>query len=468
MLAQRSCAIFSKASKASTAGLWSSFLRNKSTVAAAGSLKARLAELIPLKQQQLKELKTNHGSKSLGEVTVDMAIGGMRGAKVLLWDTSLLDSEEGIRFRGYSIPEVKQLLPAAVEGGEPYPEGMLWLLMTGEVPTAAQVKSISEDLNSRAVIPEFVEELLDRCPRDLHPMSQLSLALNALQRDSIFAKAYKDGINKKLYWDPTFEDSMNVIAKLPLVAARIYQNVFKGGKAVPVDMSVDYSQNFANMLGFGENKGFVELLRLYLVLHTDHEGGNVSAHTTHLVGSALSDPYLSLAAGLNGLAGPLHGLANQEVLRWILNMNKSLNTNNPTKEQITNYCNETLASGNVIPGFGHAVLRKTDPRYTSQREFALKHLKDDPLFQTVSNMYEVVPQILTKQGKVKNPWPNVDAHSGCLLCHYGLLEQDYYTVMFGVSRAFGVLSQLVWDRALGLPIERPKSMTMDSLTNMFK
>ncbi|OLY84807.1 Citrate synthase, mitochondrial [Smittium mucronatum] len=454
-------------SKPSVSAAISQLLRNKSTVAA-GSLKTRVAELIPEKQAQLKEIKTKYGSKSLGETTVDMAVGGMRGIKGMLWDTSLLDPEEGIRFRGFSIPELKESLPTIVEGGEPIPEALFWLLLTGELPTAAQAKSVSEDLNSRASIPEFVNDILDRCPRDLHPMSQLSLALNALQHESIFAKAYDEGINKTQYWDPVYEDSMNLIAKLPLIAAKIYSNVYRDGSIGEIDSASDYSQNFANLLGFGQNSGFVELLRLYLVIHSDHEGGNVSAHTTHLVGSALSDPYLSLAAGFNGLAGPLHGLANQEVLRWILSMNKSLNTEVPSYDQILSYCKETLASGRVIPGYGHAVLRKTDPRYIAQREFALRHLKDDPLFATVSTLYDIVPKVLAEQGKVKNPWPNVDAHSGVLLRHYGLTQQGFYTVLFGVSRAFGVLSQLVWDRALGLPIERPKSLTMNSIKKMFE
>jgi citrate synthase len=201
-------------------------------------------------------------------------------------------------------------------------------------------------------------------------------------------------------------------------------------------------------------------MRLYLVIHSDHEGGNVSAHTTHLVGSALSDAYYSLSAGMNGLAGPLHGLANQEVLRWIMDLMKQLG-GVPTQDQLVKYLWDTLNAGKVVPGYGHAVLRKTDPRYVAQREFGLKHLPDDEIFKVVSMVYEVAPDILTKHGKTKNPWPNVDAHSGCLLWHYGVEEYDFYTVFFGVSRAMGVLAQLVWSRALGLPIERPKSVTTD-------
>ena len=139
-----------------------------------------------------------------------------------------------------------------------------------------------------------------------------------------------------------------------------------------------------------------------------------------------------------------------------------------TPESITEFAWETLNNGQVIPGYGHAVLRKTDPRYTSQREFALKHMPDDDLFKLVNTVYEVMPGVLTEHGKTKNPYPNVDSHSGVLLKYYGLEQYDYYTVLFGVGRAFGVLAQLFWDRALKLPLERPKSVTSDWLTKFFK
>ncbi|MGB9004202.1 MAG: citrate (Si)-synthase, partial [Candidatus Aminicenantales bacterium] len=245
-----------------------------------------------------------------------------------------------------------------------------------------------------------------------------------------------------------------------------YRRSYKGDKHIPADPKLDWGGNLAHMLGV-KDEAFKELMRLYLVIHSDHEGGNVSAHTCHLVGSALSDAYYSLSAAMNGLAGPLHGLANQEVLRWIMDLMKTLG-GVPTKEQLSKHIWDTLAGGKVVPGYGHAVLRKTDPRYTAQREFALKHLPNDDIFKVVSMVFEVTPDILLKQGKAKNPWPNVDAHSGCLLYHYGVTEWDIYTVFFGVSRALGVLAQLIWSRALGFPIERPKSATTDWVENFLK
>nr|AMY26511.1 citrate synthase 1 [Pyrus betulifolia] len=429
-------------------------------------LRSQLAELIPEQQERLKKLKADYGKVQLGNITVDMVIGGMRGMTGLLWETSLLDPDEGIRFRGLSIPECQKVLPAAKPGGEPLPEGLLWLLLTGKVPSKEQVDALSKELRTRAVVPDYVYKAIDALPITAHPMTQFTTGVMALQVESEFQKAYEKGIHKSKYWEPTFEDSLSLIAQVPVVAAYIYRRIFKDGKVKQIDDSLDYGANFSHMLGFDDPKVH-ELMRLYVTIHSDHEGGNVSAHTGHLVASALSDPYLSFAAALNGLAGPLHGLANQEVLLWIKSVVDEVGEN-VTAEQLKDYVWQTLKSGKVVPGFGHGVLRKTDPRYTCQREFALKHMPDDPLFQLVSKLYEVVPPILTELGKVKNPWPNVDAHSGVLLNHFGLTEARYFTVLFGVSRSIGIGSQLIWDRALGLPLERPKSVTMESLENFCK
>ncbi|VVT56538.1 uncharacterized protein SAPINGB_P005140 [Magnusiomyces paraingens] len=429
------------------------------------TLKERFAELLPEKIEQIKKLRKEHGNTVIGEVLLDQVYGGMRGIKALVWEGSVLDPEEGIRFRGRTIPDIQKELPKAPGGEEPLVEGLFWLLLTGEVPTESQVRALSAEFAARSELPNHVKDLIDRCPATLHPMAQFTIAVAALESESSFAKAYEKGVPKKDYWVYTYEDSIDLLAKLPNIAARIYRNVFKDGKLGSIDASVDYSKNFASLLGFGENKEFIELLRLYLTIHTDHEGGNVSAHTTHLVASALSSPFLSLSAGLNGLAGPLHGRANQEVLEWLLEFKKEVGSD-ITPEAIEKYLWKTLNAGRVVPGYGHAVLRKTDPRYTAQREFALKHMPDYDLFKLVSTIYEVAPKVLTKHGKTKNPWPNVDSHSGVLLQYYGLTEESYYTVLFGVSRAFGVLPQVIIDRAVGAPIERPKSFSTEKYAEL--
>ena len=361
-------------------------------------------------------------------------------------------------------------LPTAVPGGEPLPEGLFWLLLTGEMPTSAQAAAVGAEWRSREALPPHVLSVLAALPVDTHPMTQLIAGICALQSGSKFAAAYQAGVAKSKYWEAAYEDSMDLIAKLPVLAAAIYRRTFRAGAPPipPAPPGLDWAANFAHMLGFGgpSGAGMQELLRLYTTIHSDHEGGNVSAHATHLVGSALSDPYLSLAAGMAGLAGPLHGLANQEVLRWLDEASAAVGPQ-PSAAALRAYVEATLKSGRVVPGYGHAVLRKTDPRYTCQREFALKHMPNDPGFQLVSRLYEVVPVVLAEGGKVANPWPNVDAHSGVLLQHYGLREENFYTVLFGVSRALGVLAQGVISRGMGLPIERPKSLTSGELERMF-
>lgn len=423
-----------------------------------GKLKETFYEVAAKTSLEIKEMLKTNGDTVVDQVTLSQIYQGMRGIIGLVTETSLLDSEEGIRFRGYSIPELVEKLPHAENGSQPLPEGLFHLMMLGEIPTQDEVEHISAVWARRSHVPNYVFDAIEALPVHTHPMTQFSIAIMALQTESLFAKAYADGMNKKDYWDPIYEDTMNLIARLPRIAAYIYRRKYKNGEHIQPNGLLDWSANFAHMLGY-DDPGFVELMRLYMTIHADHEGGNVSAHTTHLVGSALSDPYLSLAAGMNGLAGPLHGLANQEVIRWIEEMNRELNTDLPTKEQIAAYVEKTLKEGKVVPGYGHAVLRKTDPRFEAQRVFGQQYCPDDKMVQTVWNIYEVVPPILSSTGKIKNPWPNVDAHSGALLKHYGLMEEDFYTVMFGVSRALGVLASLCWDRVYGFPIERPKSVT---------
>jgi citrate synthase len=425
-----------------------------------GILKDRFKVKAETSAAELKDLLKQHGNKKIGEVQLSQIYQGMRGITGLVSETSLLDAKEGIRFRGYSIPELQDKLPKVPGGTEPLPEGLFYLMLIGELPDEEAVAYITSSWQRRSHVPNHVFAAIDALPVTAHPMTMFVTGIMALQTESNFARRYAEGMSKKDYWEAVFDDSMDLLARLPRVAAYIYRRKYRNNQHIQPNGLLDWAGNLAHMLGY-EDESFKELMRLYMTIHADHEGGNVSAHTTHLVGSALSDPYLSLAAGMNGLAGPLHGLANQEVVKWIMEMQKELKTEVPTKAQIEAYVRKTLGEGKVVPGYGHAVLRKTDPRFTAQMDFAKRHFSDDPLVQIVWNVYDVVPPILESLGKVKNPWPNVDAHSGALLVHYGMVEYEFYTVLFGVSRALGVLASLIWDRALGFAIERPKSVTTD-------
>ncbi|MBI2270296.1 MAG: citrate (Si)-synthase [Bacteroidetes bacterium] len=424
------------------------------------------AKALPM-AAEVKALIKEHGDKKLGEYTVAQVYQGMKGIIGLVTETSKLDPEEGIRFRGYTIPELRAQFPKSPNGGtEPLPEGVFYLMLTGEAPTLDDVTNITNNWARRSIVPKHVFDTIDALPGSTHPMTMFSIGIMAMQTESVFAAAYRKGMSKKEYWDYAYEDSMNLIARLPRVAAYIYRKKYKNDEHIEPDPKLDWAANLAHMMGY-EDFNVKRLMRMYMTIHADHEGGNVSAHTTHLVGSALSDPYLSFAASMNGLAGPLHGLANQEVILWIMHMREQLGGGLPTEQQIADFIRKTLEEGKVVPGYGHAVLRKTDPRFSAQQDFYYRYIavdgKKDDLCEIVQLIYKVAPPILESTGKIKNPWPNVDAHSGALLMHFGITEFDFYTVLFGVSRALGVLASLVWDRALGHPLERPSSITTEGL-----
>ncbi len=425
------------------------------------TLKEKLYEKIQAWRPRTTRLLKEYGDVKVGDVTIKQVIGGMRGVKCLTTDISYLDPYEGIRFRGYTIPEVLEKLPKVPGAEMPYVEGFLYLLLTGDIPTEEEALMVAEEFKKRRQVPSYVFDVLKAMPKDSHPMAMFATAIVAMQKESVFARKYNEGISKMDYWEPMLEDALNLWSRVPEIAAFIYRWKYRDGDIIAPDPELDMGGNFAHMMGI--DKPYDDVARLYFILHSDHESGNVSAHTGHLVASALSDLYYAISAMLDGLAGPLHGLANQEVLRWIQGVMEKMGGKLPSEEEMKKFVWDTLNSGQVIPGFGHAVLRKTDPRYQAQREFCLKHLPDDEIFKYVDMLYKVVPPILKEHGKAKNPWPNVDAQSGVIQWYYGLKEYDFYTVLFGIGRSLGVASNIIWDRALGYPIERPKSITTDMM-----
>ena len=431
-------------------------------------LHEKMAAQLPAWRERVKTLVKEHGETVVDKVTISQVYGGMRDIKSLVTDVSFVDPATGIKFRGMAIPEVLAKLPKPRGAKIPYVGGLYYLLMTGEIPNRAQAEEVEKEWASRALVPDHVFKMIRSMPKETHPMVLFSQAVLALQSGSKFAQAYHAGVKKDAYWESTLEDSMDLTAKLPVIAAFIYRLKYFGETKKPkYSARQDYGTNFARMMGVADRKGYAELARLYFILHSDHESGNVSAHATHLVGSALSDAYYAFSAGLNGLAGPLHGLANQECLGWLIDVRDKFG-GVPSREDLYKFAWDTLNGGKVIPGYGHAVLRVTDPRYIAQLEFAKARFPEDTLIRLAELVYDVVPAVLKEQGKAKNPAPNVDAISGTLQYYYGVREFDFYTVLFGVGRALGVTPNLVWARALGQPIERPKSLSTAMLEEVAK
>lgn len=430
------------------------------------NLHEKISAQLPVWRERIKSLGKDHAEVVVDRVTVGQIVGGMRDIKSLLTDVSFVDPAQGILFRGMSIPEVLKALPKGRGAKMPLVGGLYYLLMIGEVPTKEQAQEVEDEWAKRSELPDYLFKMLKAMPKDTHPMILFAQAVMSLARDSAFNRKYHQGMKKDAYWEPALEDSLDLTAKLPVIAAFIYRMKYFGEKAKPkYNPRLDYGANFARMMKVSDRKGYAELARLYFILHSDHESGNVSAHATHLVGSSLSDIYFAFSAGLSGLAGPLHGLANQECLAWLIEVKNKFG-GVPSRDDLYKFAWDTLNGGHVIPGYGHAVLRVPDPRFTAQMEFAKKHFPDDELVRLADLVFDVVPAVLKEQGKAKNPAPNVDAISGALQFYYGVREFDFYTVLFGVGRALGVTANYVWARALGQPIERPKSLTTKMLEDI--
>lgn len=428
-------------------------------------LAEKIETQLPEWRERVRRLRGKSGDFKVCDVTVSQIYSGIRGVQIQVSDISFVDPQEGIRIRGYTIPELMQLLPKAPGSEMPLAGGLYYLLLCAAIPTPAEAELVEAEWRQRAAIPDYVYDILRMLPAGTHPMTLLSMGLTALQRESLFAKNYEVGVVREDHWRYYLEDSLNLTAKLPGLAAFVYNHCFQNGRMIPPNPDLDWSANFAHMIDRAADPDYLDLCRLFFFLHSDHEGGNVSAHATHLVCSALSDVYLSCAAGMNGLAGPLHGLANQECIKWLLGVQRHFRCV-PSREELRGYLKSELAAGKLIPGYGHAVLRTTDPRFTAQYKFAGKFMEDDSLLQLVALVYDTLPEVLKEDGRVSNPWPNVDAINGALQYHFGVKQCNFYTVLFGVSRMLGLTAHVVWSRALMKPIERPKSLTTEMLEAM--
>ncbi|MEC7901630.1 MAG: citrate (Si)-synthase [Candidatus Neomarinimicrobiota bacterium] len=417
-------------------------------------LQETLSKKIPTWQEDLKKILDENGTKVISEVTIAQAAKGMRGVKSMICDTSAVSADEGLIIRGYPILQIIDKLP----------EEVFYLLLTGDLPDRLQLSNLQDQLRAHQNVPDYVWRVLDAMPENSHPMTMLSVAIQSMRVESLFVEKFNKGTSKNEYWKWILDDGIKLIGALPSIAAFIYRKITKNNDRIDPDINLDWAGNYAYMLGINESDDFKKLMRLYLMLHSDHEGGNVSAFSSLTVASSLSSPFLAIGAGLNGLAGPLHGLANQECLKFVLEIHDHFN-GAPNNKDLEKFCWDRLNNGRVIPGYGHAVLRCPDPRFTAFMKFGQEHIHDDDVFKIVEALFEVVPPVLKDHGKAKNPWPNVDAASGSLLYYYGLKEFNYYTVLFSLSRVMGMVSQIVINRALRMPITRPKSVTTDWLKN---
>jgi citrate synthase len=413
-------------------------------------------------RDRLQRIKTEYSDRSVGDIKIKHLFNGLRGVDLMISKISYVDPSEGVKFHGYSVDEILKMLPRADGSDMPLAGGMYYLLLIGEMPTKEEALAVEEEWRRRSDLPYHVADMLRAMPKDTHSMTMFSQAILALQSRSEFTRHYVNNLQKPDYWQPTLEDSLNLVAKAPAIAAAIYNIKYLNKGLVPPSQTLDWSANFAYMINKDWDKQYMDLCRLFFVVHSEQGIGNVCAHTAWLVNSALSDIYFSCSAAMNGLAGPLHGRANQDCLEWLLGILHKFG-GCPDEPLLKEYIWDTLNRGKIIPGYGHSVLRKTDPRFLAQLEFGRATMADDDLFKLVELVYKVTPSILMEYGKVSDPWPNMDAISGALQYHCGLHEYDFYTVLFGVGRVIGITANLVWARALFTPIERPQNLTLEVL-----
>lgn len=441
----------------------------------APTLEQVLEEKVSAQRALVKRLRGTYGDAVIGTCSVNQAYGGMRGATVMTYETSDVDPYNGVRIRDRPLVDVYRILPRPPGAQHPYAEGMLWLLLTGDIPRASQVAALRERLAARSAVPDGVFRVLDAFPKEAHPMTQLSAALLAMQPQSEQAMSYASGAamvaaRDDALWRRCLTDVLTVIAQQTVVAAYIYRKR-KGtlektdggscGRDLRLDAympRLDLAASFARMMGF-DDVVTDDLFRMHLCTHMDHGGGSASCLGVRVVGSTLADAFRAWSSAVNGLAGPRHGLANEEVMRFLFRLRDFLDARPASPALLHEFCQSTLRAGAVIPGYGHTTLLATDPRFHMQRAFAKKHMADDELCALVSALFGVVPDILKEQGKIRSPWPNVDAHSGVLLYNRGLTDIQFHTIMFATSRVMGPLANLVWDRALNLAIVRPMSVT---------
>lgn len=369
-------------------------------------------------------------------ITKDKLETGLRDFPIGYCPTSSVSPDQGLFYVGHPIPELIDWEP----------ERVIFLLHNGYDGEPQELDAFKQQLIERAHVPKEVIAQIRNLPRMGHPMTLFATAALILGM-YVSTKNYQ-------------EDCLNLIAKIPEVAAAVICH-HAGWECKPSKPELGYMQNFAQMLNApGVDQNFPDILRLFNILHFDHGGGNLTTFVGKAVASGHEDMYGSFSASMCALAGNLHGGANQETLHFVSEILKTLG-DNATEDDLERLVRDKLAKKQLIFGFGHAVLRVEDPRATIQYAFAEKHYPKHPLVRTALMLRKVGPKVLKENPKIANPYTNIDAISGTLLTAAGFHYPEYYTVLFGLSRAVGTAIQIVYERVYarngkGTPIVRPE------------
>ena len=374
----------------------------------------------------------------LFEVKKENLETGLRGYPVGYCTTSYVDPFKGLFYLEYPVSEIDHLEP----------EEVIYLLYYGHKGSKEEVSLFSKNLQTRALCSRELVHHIEQLPRNGHPMKLLSIAI-------LLAEGFEGKNNYR-------EDCLNLIAKIPEIAATVINHHAGWGKTPVSKPELGYMENFIHMLNVPniDKKSLLKVFKLFNILHYDHGGGNLSTFVGKAVASGLEDLYGSIASAMNALAGPRHGRANQDCLTFVQGLVAELGEN-PTEKSVEDALQKKIAHDELIYGFGHAVLRTEDPRATLLYQVTKENYPNHPLVRMAHILRTAGTKILHENQKISDPYPNVDAISGIMLTAAGFPYPEYYTVLFGLARVVGISRQIVYEReeargGKGTPIVRPK------------
>lgn len=370
-------------------------------------------------------------------ITEEKLETGLRGIPVGYCPTSKVDPMKGLSYCGMPIADLAYREPIDV----------IYLLLNRHFASDSELATFKADLKQRAVLPTGFREYLKTLPPRGHPMKWFVSSIL--------------GLGMLGCKDDYREDCLNLIAWMPEVAGLVL-TMREGRTPNPSNPSLGYIENFVHVLNLSQGQErLTELMKVFDILHMDHGGGNLSTFAGKVVASGLEDMYGSIAAAMLGLAGPRHGMANQECLEFIKSIHSELGENSHDERAMWKYLETRYDNKELIFGFGHAVLRSEDPRATVLFELGEKLCPEDKYFKTAKILRKVGTEFLKTKEKIQDPYVNVDSASGAVLNACGLTDPSYYTVLFGFSRVVGIAIQIVYERleargGKGTPIVRPK------------
>lgn len=371
-------------------------------------------------------------------ITKEQLETGLRGFPVGYCTTSHVDPQKGLFYLGRSVKELSTWQP----------EQVIFLLYHGKEGNKQELEKFSETIKQRSCCSQQVIAAIEALPRQGHPMKLFCIALLLL------------GMHESA--DNYADDCLNMIAKVPHLAAAVINHHAGFGKTPNPRLDLGYMENFCYMLQVPDKreKELVSVMNLFNILHYDHGGGNLSTFVGKAVASGLEDMYGSICAAMCALEGPRHGRANQDCLEFVRGVLTELGEK-ATAKQVEELIRKRLLEKKLVFGFGHAVLRVEDPRATLQYDFVQKHYPNHPLVKIALLLRTEGPKVLLENPKISDPYPNVDAISGTMLTAAGFAYPEYYTVLFGLSRSVGIAMQIVYERTearngKGTPIVRPK------------